>query len=268
MKKILYFSLLISIFFISCKENDYEYEGAQTFFFGEASSVLFTVDEDNTTHQLAYGLMYPADQDYEFKVRIVENTGGENITANDAVTGELTLKIPKGERVGYINVKANFDSLETNVDETLKFKFTDKGNINVDIVDTTYTLTVQKFCTLTPENIKEWAGIYVNSDTGDEMEMRHVAGDTLEIKNFNNINNIKIVVDYSTKKYTVKVVDGYFYTASSGDPVYIVFDYKGDPLVPQAIDFCTKEMLVYYFLKLGNTYYGYFLDHIYKVRDL
>lgn len=276
MKNLLYISLLISIFFISCGENDNMYDGEQAFFFGEAKNITFTVEEENTTNQLAYGLMNPAQKDYEFTIRIVENTGGSKVKANGVESGELSLKIAKGERVGYINIEADFDQLEANVDEMIQFQLADRGNLDCQIIDTTYTLVIQKFCALTSDRIKEWEGIYMEEGEDYELTVRHVAGDTLEIENFwgysihpaAKLGKIKVVLDYSTNKYTVMVVNGYFYTQPNGVPVEIQDNRAGTPLVPQAIDFCAKKMLLYYYLKVETAYYGYYLSPIYKVRDL
>lgn len=265
MKKIIYISLLTCIFLISCGENDYMYTGEQTLFFG-GDSVNFTVDEENTTYQLAYGLTYPADKDYEFTVKISENSGGAKVTANNETSGELTLKIAKGELIGYIDIEADFEELETNIDEIIRFEFVDKGNLSCNIINKTYTLVIRKFCTMTYDRMVEWEGIYKEVGKNYEMTVKHINGDTLEIDNFWGYNlypqaqlaKLRVVLDYSTKNYVVRVVNGYLYTEPDGVPAYMRDNVRGNPIPPKAFDLCTKSMILYFCLEIDGGYYGYY----------
>lgn len=277
MKKFIYI-ILFTCFLFSCGENDYTYNGKTALTLGLSSkdTINFVVDEENYTYQLPYSLLEPAKQDFNFEVEVVQNTGGDVVSINGGVLTTIPLKINKGDLMGHIEIKVDYDKLLPNIDDTLSLRIKNKEKLDCMIVDSVSTYFIRKFCVITSERIKEWEGIY--KEKGNEwyeMSIKQVEGNIFQIDNFwgynaypANLSPIKIELDYSTKNYTVKVINGHFFDDPSYGPLDIQDNFKGEPLVPKKIDFCSKEMNIYYSMKVALGYFAPQTTVIYKIREL
>lgn len=165
---------------VACKENYITYHDGEYVMFADTAKV-YVVREDIVSFDVPIVSTVACDYDRSFAVEIIDSSS-DAVEGRDFVLESPNFVIPAGERVGYVTVKGNHETLPSRSELSFDLKLVMPDWLVMPLYGDKTTVHMKKTCKFNRENYTGWAMItslflYQYSITGDYQRLVRTSAD-------------------------------------------------------------------------------------------